>query len=80
MTDLSMESLFVMGNGSVVNPITRGGLDKRCHAEGGVLIQSVPWKTPPAVDMKIFLYTILEIHIFKATMQSWPIFASKHFF
>ena len=38
---------------------------------GGGLIQPGSWKTPPAVDMNFFLHTLLEIHIFKATMQSF---------
>ena len=36
-----------------------------------------PRENSPAVDMNFFLYTILEIHIFKATMQSFSSLAIK---
>ena len=58
--------LTLSGAGYLVNVAAWGGS-----------IQPGSWKTPPAVDMNLFLHTLLEIHIFKATMQSFSSLALK---
>ena len=54
----------------LLNPIRPGPFQSTVRPGGGGCHTPLG-KTAPAADMKFFLYTILEIHIFKAPMQSF---------
>ena len=77
MQTVGLHSLeFIQPSHLFAFPIRPGPFQSTVRPGGGVCHTPLG-KTAPAADMKFFLYTILEIHIFKATMQSFSSLAIK---